>query len=142
MNGAVTKRLTELVTTLRRDEKKLERYLRQAQAGIKFELPQLIALQQVAFRYTQQVELLTKLVDRATRYVQLMLARAGRTDHRYEDVVRRLFAVMDRTEPGESVVVRTYRSLLRAKREPLNRRRRPGSARRATSRRPIRPDLG
>jgi N-acetylmuramic acid 6-phosphate etherase len=83
-----------------------------------------------------------KLVDRAARYVQLLLARAGRTDHRYEDVVRRLFSEMDRTEPGESVVVRTYRSLLRAERASLDCRRRPGSARRRTSRRPIQPDIG
>jgi N-acetylmuramic acid 6-phosphate etherase len=54
-----------------------------------------------------------KLVDRATRYVTHLLAGAGRTNPRYEDVVRRLFAEMARTEPGESVVLRTYRSLLR-----------------------------
>jgi N-acetylmuramic acid 6-phosphate etherase len=54
-----------------------------------------------------------KLVDRATRYVKHLLAGAGRTNERYEAIVRRLFAEMDATQPGESVVLRTYRSLLR-----------------------------
>ncbi len=54
-----------------------------------------------------------KLVDRATRYVKHLLASAGRTDQRYEDIVRQLFAEMDGIEPDESVVLRTYRSLLR-----------------------------
>jgi N-acetylmuramic acid 6-phosphate etherase len=54
-----------------------------------------------------------KLVDRATRYVKQLLAGAGRTDQRYEDIVRQLFAEMDGIKPGESVVLRTYRSLLR-----------------------------
>jgi N-acetylmuramic acid 6-phosphate etherase len=54
-----------------------------------------------------------KLVDRATRYVQQLLASAGRADQGYEAIVRQLFAEMDGIEPGESVVLRTYRSLLR-----------------------------
>jgi N-acetylmuramic acid 6-phosphate etherase len=54
-----------------------------------------------------------KLVDRAARYVERLLANAGRTNHSYEDIVRQLFAEMDVTEPGESVVLRTYNSLLR-----------------------------
>jgi N-acetylmuramic acid 6-phosphate etherase len=53
-----------------------------------------------------------KLVDRATRYVSHLLAGDGRTEQRYEDIVRELFAEADRTPPGESVVLRTYRSLL------------------------------
>jgi N-acetylmuramic acid 6-phosphate etherase len=54
-----------------------------------------------------------KLVDRATRYVKQLLAGAGRPNPRYEEVVHRLFAEMDVTRPGESVVLGTYRSLLR-----------------------------
>ncbi len=54
-----------------------------------------------------------KLVDRATRYITHLLAGAGRTDQRYEDIVRQLFAELDGVEPDESVVLRTYRSLLR-----------------------------
>jgi N-acetylmuramic acid 6-phosphate etherase len=54
-----------------------------------------------------------KLVDRAARYVKHLLSRAGRADQRYEDIVRQLFAEMDATHPDESVVLRTYRSLLR-----------------------------
>ena len=53
-----------------------------------------------------------KLVDRATRYVKQLLARAGRTDQRYEEIVHQLFAEIDGIEPGESAVLRTYRSLL------------------------------
>jgi N-acetylmuramic acid 6-phosphate etherase len=53
-----------------------------------------------------------KLVDRATRYVKQLLASAGRTDQRYEDIVRQLFTELDGIEPGDSVVLRTYHSLL------------------------------
>jgi N-acetylmuramic acid 6-phosphate etherase len=53
-----------------------------------------------------------KLVDRATRYVQHLLADAGRTGATYPEVVHRLFAEMQTTPPGESVVLRTFRSLL------------------------------
>lgn len=63
-----------------------------------------------------------KLVDRATRYVKQLLAGAGRTSPRYDEIVRRLFAEMDVTQPGESVVLRTYRSLLRDRTgSPINR---------------------
>jgi N-acetylmuramic acid 6-phosphate etherase len=54
-----------------------------------------------------------KLVDRATRYVRHLLAGSGRTDQGYEDIVHQLFAELDGIEPDESVVLRTYRSLLR-----------------------------
>jgi N-acetylmuramic acid 6-phosphate etherase len=53
-----------------------------------------------------------KLVDRAARYVTHLLTHAGRVSPGYEDVVHRLFAELDRCPPGESVVLRTYRSLL------------------------------
>lgn len=54
-----------------------------------------------------------KLVDRAARYVTHLLAAAGRTEQRYEDIVLQMFTELDDVEPGESVVLRTYRSLLR-----------------------------
>lgn len=54
-----------------------------------------------------------KLVDRAARYVGHLLSQAGRTDVRYEEIVRRLFVEMDRIPPGESIVLRTYESLSR-----------------------------
>jgi N-acetylmuramic acid 6-phosphate etherase len=54
-----------------------------------------------------------KLVDRAVRYVQHLLSNAGLAGASYADVVHRLFAEMDRARPGESVVLRTYRSLSR-----------------------------
>jgi N-acetylmuramic acid 6-phosphate etherase len=64
-----------------------------------------------------------KLVDRAIRYVKQLLAGAGRTDQRYEDIVRRLFAEMQATGPGESVVIRTYHSLLQERAGPVRLRR-------------------
>lgn len=54
-----------------------------------------------------------KLVDRAARYVQYLLLNAGSARASYAEVVRRLFAEMDRARPGESVVLRAYRSLSR-----------------------------
>ena len=52
-----------------------------------------------------------KLIDRATRYVRHLLVDAGRLGATYEKVVHRLFAEMQTTPPGESVVLRTFRSL-------------------------------
>jgi N-acetylmuramic acid 6-phosphate etherase len=52
-----------------------------------------------------------KLVDRAARYVMHLLTNAGRPEREYEEIVRRLFDEMDRVRPGESVVLRTFRSL-------------------------------
>jgi N-acetylmuramic acid 6-phosphate etherase len=52
-----------------------------------------------------------KLVDRAARYVMHLLTNAGRPEREYEEIVRRLFDEMDRARPGESVVLRTFRSL-------------------------------
>ncbi len=52
-----------------------------------------------------------KLVDRAARYVKHLLTNAGRPERGYEEIVRRLFAEMDRARPGESVVLRTFRAL-------------------------------
>jgi hypothetical protein len=45
--------------------------------------------------------------------VRQLLVNAGRPHQRYEEIVRRLFIEMRATEPGESVVLRTYRSMLR-----------------------------
>jgi N-acetylmuramic acid 6-phosphate etherase len=52
-----------------------------------------------------------KLVDRAARYVAHLLARAGGTAHGYEEIVHRLFEEMDRSAPGEPVVLRAFESL-------------------------------
>ncbi len=54
-----------------------------------------------------------KLIDRATRYVKQLLASAGRPEQKYEDIVHQLFAELEGIEPGESVVLSTYRSLLK-----------------------------
>jgi N-acetylmuramic acid 6-phosphate etherase len=52
-----------------------------------------------------------KLVDRAARYVQHLLCGAGLEGASYADVVHRLFTEMERARPGDSVVLRAYRSL-------------------------------
>jgi len=52
-----------------------------------------------------------KLIDRATRYVRHLLLDAGAPAASYEHVVHRLFEEMQTTPPGESVVLRTFRSL-------------------------------
>ena len=70
---AVSKQITDVITQLRRDEKRLERYVRRAMAGQDFELPELVAMQSLVFRYSQRVELLSKLVDRVTGAVKQTL---------------------------------------------------------------------
>jgi N-acetylmuramic acid 6-phosphate etherase len=55
-----------------------------------------------------------KLIDRAVRNVRHLLAHAGHPDPGYEPIVHRLFAEMERTLPGESVVLRTFRALAQA----------------------------
>ncbi len=52
-----------------------------------------------------------KLIDRAARYVMHLLEGAGHPK-RYEEIVFRLFEEMERTPPGDSVVLATCRSLL------------------------------
>ena len=54
-----------------------------------------------------------KLVDRAIRYVRHLLADAGHTGRRYEEIAGQLFVEMERADPGESVVMRTYQALIR-----------------------------
>ena len=53
-----------------------------------------------------------KLVDRSARYVQHLLARSGRQDIRYDEIVRHLFEELERGAPDEPVVLRTFRSLM------------------------------
>ncbi len=67
------KEVVEVLTELRRDERRLDRFLRRALAGQQFEMPQLVALQSLAFKYSQRVELLGKLVDRLTGAVKQTL---------------------------------------------------------------------
>jgi len=52
-----------------------------------------------------------KLIDRATRYVLHLLADAGLSGATYEQVVHRLFAEIETTPPGESVVLGTFHAL-------------------------------
>ena len=54
-----------------------------------------------------------KLVDRAIRYVRHLLVDAGHTGRSYEEIAGQLFVEMERADPGESVVMRTYQALIR-----------------------------
>jgi len=65
--------LVDVVTQLRRDERTLDRSVRRALAGHDFDMPQLVALQSLAFKYSQRVELLGKLVDRLAGAVKQTL---------------------------------------------------------------------
>jgi N-acetylmuramic acid 6-phosphate etherase len=56
-----------------------------------------------------------KLVDRAVRYIGHLLSQAAETLPRYETIVHQLFFEMDRVRPDESIVLRTCRSLQRAR---------------------------
>ncbi len=57
-----------------------------------------------------------KLVDRAARYVGHLLSAAGRPSPGYDEIVHQMFVEMARTAPGESIVMRTSRALLRRRR--------------------------
>lgn len=54
-----------------------------------------------------------KLIDRAARYTAHLLDRSGLTGHTYEEIVGQIFAEMERAAPGEPVVPRACRSLMR-----------------------------
>ena len=70
---ALSTELVNVITRLRRDERTLDRAMRRALAGHDFDMPQLVALQSLAFRYSQRVELMGKLVDRLTGAVKQTL---------------------------------------------------------------------
>jgi N-acetylmuramic acid 6-phosphate etherase len=62
-----------------------------------------------------------KLVDRSARYVQHLLDREGRRDLAYEEIVRQLFAELERGAPDEPVVLKTFRSLAQRREPPMRR---------------------
>ncbi len=70
---ALPSELVDVITRLRRDERRLDRHLKRALAGHQLDMPQLVALQSLAFKYSQRVELLGKLVDRLTGAVKQTL---------------------------------------------------------------------
>jgi hypothetical protein len=69
----VTQELTEALTRIRTEERKLDRFLRRARHGADFELSELVQMQSLVYRYTRQVELLSKLVERVTGAVKQTL---------------------------------------------------------------------
>ncbi len=52
-----------------------------------------------------------KLIDRAIRYISLLLSDRGRTEFSYEDICRALFEVRSTLDPEDSVVLRTLEKL-------------------------------
>ncbi len=62
--SALSTELVNVITKLQKDERTLDRTMRRALAGHDFDMPQLVALQSLAFKYSQRVELMGKLVDR------------------------------------------------------------------------------
>lgn len=55
-----------------------------------------------------------KLIDRAARYTQILLARRGVTQFTYDDIVRAQFTAFADLSPSESVVHKTMALLMRA----------------------------
>jgi hypothetical protein len=64
--SALSSELITVITKLRKDERTLDNSMRRALAGHDFDMPQLVALQSLAFKYSQRVELMGKLIDRLT----------------------------------------------------------------------------
>jgi len=65
--------LTSTLARLRKDERRLDSYVRRALGGGDFSLQELVAMQSLVYRYTQRVEMLSKLVDRVTSAVKQAL---------------------------------------------------------------------
>jgi hypothetical protein len=55
-----------------------------------------------------------KLVDRAARFTQILLKRAGHCGFTYDDIVRAQFDVKSDLNPSESIVHRTIKRLVSA----------------------------
>lgn len=59
-----------------------------------------------------------KLIDRAARYIRLLLERRGARTCDYETVVRRLLAEKERLALNDAIVLKTVEALLDCEREP------------------------
>ena len=65
--------LTQLLTDVRADERRLDRYVRRALSGAQLDLQELVAMQRLVHRYARRVELLSKVVDRLNSAVKQTL---------------------------------------------------------------------
>lgn len=65
--------VTQALARIRQDERRLDRYVKRALRGGDFSLQELVAMQSVVYRYSQRVEMLSKLVERVTGAVKQAL---------------------------------------------------------------------
>lgn len=65
--------LRRAVEKIAEDERRMEKYMRRALNGRVESVQQLISLQVTVYRYSQQVEVLSKMVDRTTQAVKQTL---------------------------------------------------------------------
>lgn len=65
--------LDELTQSISSGERAVDRVIAQAAAGRDFSAPELIAIQARVYRYTQELELVSKLVDKACAGVKQTL---------------------------------------------------------------------
>lgn len=70
---AIPERLRELARSITSGERAVDRVIAQAAAGKDFSTPELIAIQARVYRYTQELELVSKLVDKACAGVKQTL---------------------------------------------------------------------
>ena len=74
---ALTRAGRELVERVARGERSVERIVRQALSGRDFTPADLLALQAQMYRYTQEIELVSKVVDRGTSGLRTLLQQNG-----------------------------------------------------------------
>ena len=71
--AAIPERLRALARSITSGERAVDRVIAQAAAGKDFSTPELIAIQARVYRYTQELELVSKLVDKACAGVKQTL---------------------------------------------------------------------
>lgn len=69
----IPERLRELARSISSGERAVDQVISQAAAGRDFSVPELIAIQARVYRYTQELELVSKLVDKACAGVKQTL---------------------------------------------------------------------
>ena len=57
-----------------------------------------------------------KLIDRAARYTQILLARRGHSGFSYDEIVRALFLCKSEFDPEVSIVHKTMQRLIEGRR--------------------------
>lgn len=69
----VGKELGRILGELRQDERRLDSFYRRATRGGQMDLQELLAMQSLVYRYSQRVDVLSKLVERMTSAVRQTL---------------------------------------------------------------------